>query len=338
MRAVTLILAALMVILSTPISSGAWKKKDGNYQFTFAWAKNGKVHNASFSIPKDDARSSHENITSFKERARNQSLQEQFVPVEGEKNTVRFNYEKFIAEDAPRLGGLVESLKQSSPDPSPRGLAEHALGFVQSIPYSTKFENKAGYLSPIGVLVEGKGDCDSKSSLMASILTQMGIRWKLVEVKMKKINHLLVAISVPRSPNDSSFPGQEEYVMAETTNPGWALGQWNATPEIEGLISPKTEPEVKPVIDERTEVTAIVERAKKAVTKRNTGLVNAKASLKWMTSLTPEERTKVQAAINSGKLKDLGVYPNPWKNEPTSTRWEEKPPTETVGAARPAGL
>lgn len=236
---------------------------------------------------------------------------------------IRFHYEKFITQDSPHLKELAQSLNNTAPDKSKRGLAEHTLAFVQSIPYSTDFKNKAGYITPIQVILENKGDCDSKSALMAAILNQLGIDSKLLDYP----NHILIAVDVPRYKDDSFLP-ENGFVLAEPAGPGRTrLGSWVYRKRLEEVISPKPDPLVQKEKEtaEREEITKLIEDSKLAISKRNTSVVGAKTTLKGLRNINKKDYNKINNKLASGEILDLGAYPNPHKNYTPTVIWKEEP-------------
>jgi transglutaminase-like putative cysteine protease len=148
-------------------------------------------------------------------------MKELYVHEPDGKN-IRLEVERFIEEDSEWVAPLADALLKTSPDRSPRGLATHALHFVQSIPNSTNFSTGTSYLTPLGVLFENKGDCDSKSSLLASILSNLGIKWTLLDTP----KHMVIGIAVPRQSNDAYYSGDLDYIVGETTIKNFPLGRW----------------------------------------------------------------------------------------------------------------
>ena len=107
-----------------------------------------------------------------------------------------------------------------------RKVTDYTLGFVQSIPYS-KLESRAtslgaGFNTPLKVLWENQGDCDSKVTLTGAILRALMPRVKIIFVFIDQ--HALIGIDVPARADETSidFEGSS-YLLAEPTGPAKLL-------------------------------------------------------------------------------------------------------------------
>ncbi|MGQ9788526.1 MAG: CARDB domain-containing protein [Candidatus Hadarchaeaceae archaeon] len=97
------------------------------------------------------------------------------------------------------------------------------IAFVQSLPYtpdeiSTPYDEYPRY--PLETLVDGGGDCEDSSILLAALLDGMGYDVILIELS----NHMGVGIS-------GNFAGfyyeleEKKYFYIETTSTGWRIGE-----------------------------------------------------------------------------------------------------------------
>jgi hypothetical protein len=110
-----------------------------------------------------------------------------------------------------------------------RRVTNYVLGFVQSIPYST-LESRvtssgAGFNTPLKLLWENQGDCDSKVTLTAAMLRTLMPRIKMVLVYIDQ--HAFLGIDIPAEANEVTiyFNGVT-YLLAEPTGPSiLALGK-----------------------------------------------------------------------------------------------------------------
>ncbi|GDY26458.1 hypothetical protein AHAT_23480 [Agarivorans sp. Toyoura001] len=105
---------------------------------------------------------------------------------------------------------------------SPREVTNYLLGFVQSIPYN-QLRSKdnlrgAGYLTPIQVIRNNVGDCDSKSTLIASALKTAFPRLDIAIIYVP--NHALIALAIPARASDETVEIRgKKFVLAEPTGP-----------------------------------------------------------------------------------------------------------------------
>ena len=121
------------------------------------------------------------------------------------EKAIKPDHLRYITESTraliPLSQAIYEKLNASS---DARKYINLLLAWLQSIPYSTLTDrvstNGAGFLPPISLLNQNKGDCDSKTVLAAAI-----IRAFLPRVPMRIIflrNHALLAVSLNVGAND----------------------------------------------------------------------------------------------------------------------------------------
>jgi transglutaminase-like putative cysteine protease len=222
-----LILIGLIVIYSVETGRCAWKRKYDQIEFSYRWTTPKYQSEIKFRIPTKIVEESYSKIKPV-EGSNAQKIaimKETYVHDTNRKNNIRLELERFVHEDSEHLKPLANALIVSSPDKSPRGLVAHALSFVQSLPYSTTFRTRTTSLTPIGVLVENKGDCDSKSSLLVAILNGMGIKAILLDIP----GHMMVGVDIPIESGEAYFEGADskKYLIAETTIQNLPLGTWD---------------------------------------------------------------------------------------------------------------
>lgn len=96
-----------------------------------------------------------------------------------------------------------------------------AIAFMQAIPYQTLGKQRStgmGFLPPLAVISENRGDCDSKSVAFAAIAHTIapGIPIAIVLVP----GHALVALGIPVQSGDATLiSGGYTYVLAEPVGP-----------------------------------------------------------------------------------------------------------------------
>lgn len=139
------------------------------------------------------------------------------------EKAIKPDHLRYVSESTraliPLSQALYEKLNKSS---DAREYINLLLVWLQSIPYSTLTDrvttNGAGFLPPISLLNQNKGDCDSKTVLAAAI-----IRAFLPKVPMRMIflrNHALLGVSLNVGNNDESIKVDGvHYVLMEPTGP-----------------------------------------------------------------------------------------------------------------------
>ena len=103
-----------------------------------------------------------------------------------------------------------------------RKVTNYVLSFIQNIPYSPLdsriSSSGAGFNTPLKLLWENQGDCDSKVTLTASLLRALMPRISMVLVFIDQ--HAFIGIAIP--PNGDEIAIIENgvtYVLAEPTGP-----------------------------------------------------------------------------------------------------------------------
>lgn len=104
----------------------------------------------------------------------------------------------------------------------PRAAAGYLLGYFQSIPYDTLLSrytgNGAGFQTPYGLLMENRGDCDTKSVAMAAVMRQLYPSLRLTMVYVP--DHAFLGMAVPRGPKDYALNlGGTPFVLIDPTGP-----------------------------------------------------------------------------------------------------------------------
>ncbi len=132
------------------------------------------------------------------------------------------------ASVAPVSRAFYESLSGSTP----RQYVDVIASFIQAIPYSAltnRLESGGkGFSSPVQLLLENRGDCDSKVTLMAAILRNLMPNINMAIVYLP--NHALLAIAVNALEDDIVIDHDGvKLVVVEPTGPT-KLSVGNLTP------------------------------------------------------------------------------------------------------------
>ena len=138
------------------------------------------------------------------------------------KSGIKPDHVRFARESRKDILTLTNAIKAANPNLRGRRLVEYILAFVQAIPYSTlesRYEsNGAGFNAPLRVINNNQGDCDSKVTLMATMINALYPRIKVVIIYLN--NHALIGVQMTHSKNDKSIKIKDrEYILAEPTGP-----------------------------------------------------------------------------------------------------------------------
>lgn len=119
----------------------------------------------------------------------------------------------------PVAQAIYDQLEEGS---DTRDYINRLLSWIQSIPYDT-LESRidssgAGFYTPVEVLVNNKGDCDSKAALIASLMRSL-----LPDLSMSIVylpGHALLAVNLGTRPNETSVELRgAQHVLLEPTGP-----------------------------------------------------------------------------------------------------------------------
>lgn len=140
-------------------------------------------------------------------------------------NAIKHDHTKYAAQSAEALTPLVEAIKRMQVNTNDlREFIAITLSWIQSIPYDT-LENRissngSGFASPKDLLQQNKGDCDSKATLFAAVLSaySASLRQKMVLLP----EHALLAVAIRAEPDDV-LVNQDgiNYVLLEAAGPGY---------------------------------------------------------------------------------------------------------------------
>lgn len=143
------------------------------------------------------------------------------VQESGRRRAYRPDYVLIARNFAPRLAPLSQSL--SRPGDDPRRFLARSLAFYQSIPYETlgtgnDLEGDLGYLTPLSVVDLNRGDCDSKSVALWSL---MKVRYPAVPVVLLLLpSHALLGVGITPAAGEMTFDHQgRRYVLIEPAGP-----------------------------------------------------------------------------------------------------------------------
>ncbi len=118
----------------------------------------------------------------------------------GQSNDLYFkpDHHRFVLEGTEATLPIVNALKEKLPGVSARKMAEFLLSWIQTIPYDEiedrTTSNGAGYLPPIHVISNNKGDCDSKATLFAHLMKQIYPNLRMIMIYLPQ--HALLGINM----------------------------------------------------------------------------------------------------------------------------------------------
>lgn len=144
--------------------------------------------------------------------------------------TIKQDHRRYAEESSHNLNGIVLAIKEQLNNPNDaREFIDFTLNWLQTIPYDT-LENRissngSGFAAPRQLLLNNKGDCDSKSTLFLALLKSYNPRLPTKMVFLP--NHALVGISLkPNTKDEQIIQNKVSYILAEPTgNAQYPLGE-----------------------------------------------------------------------------------------------------------------
>ena len=147
-------------------------------------------------------------------------------------------YQFLVNHDSTLLQSINDSLFQVGKNQylNRTEFADMLVAFVQDIPYSYIIQNECtsanedspclgqqefGILSPIEFLYSLYGDCDTRTTLLYSLLNHFG--YKTVVFISKEYAHAMLGVELPATGDYIRHKGRKFYFW-ETTNTGWNVG------------------------------------------------------------------------------------------------------------------
>jgi hypothetical protein len=131
------------------------------------------------------------------------------------------NYTLCVKKNRPRVKDVLKVMRDNNKDMSLRKFLALTLAFVQEIRFKIpplKENNKyiGGFWVPPRVIVDNKGDCDSKGATFASLWRNFK-SFPLIIIKIP--NHLFVGVAVPTLGKNVLVINGLRYTLCEVTGP-----------------------------------------------------------------------------------------------------------------------
>lgn len=152
-------------------------------------------------------------------------FQQDYIAMRGyspyKENSLLPDYVGIARRSLTDVDSLMNDMRPWLSGLSQREAIARVLMWVQSIPYSVlqDRDDDAGFLPPISVLQQNRGDCDSKSVLLATLLHLLYPDLPVAMILME--THALIGIGIPVDQNDMTWRHENfHWVLAEPAGPG----------------------------------------------------------------------------------------------------------------------
>lgn len=204
--------------------------------------KNGKMVVEVKALGAENVALAYQKIAEIKQAATTEYFKKnyyQFFNTPDQIAGVKMDHTSIANDSVPDFKTLKPIILEQVSIKNIREVTNYVLSFVQSIPYAT-LESRitssgAGFNSPAKLLWENQGDCDSKVTLIATILRALMPRIAMVMIYIDQ--HAFIGIAVPANAGEITIEYQDiNYVLAEPTGPAlYKLGE--LAPESELAIN-----------------------------------------------------------------------------------------------------
>lgn len=129
---------------------------------------------------------------------------------------------RFAKESSQALQPLLDEIRKKMPRATARNIAVFLLSWLQTIPYEAMEPraqyNGANFAPPLKLLRHNKGDCDSKVTLMATIMKAMFPRLKIALIYLPE--HTLIGMNVSHLEEDEKLKLDGlDYTLADPVGP-----------------------------------------------------------------------------------------------------------------------
>jgi hypothetical protein len=145
------------------------------------------------------------------------------------RRRIQPDYGRIARESLATIEPLVRAWAQHHALAPSREAINQLLGFFQSIPYDTlesrNSTDGAGFAMPVALLARNRGDCDTKSVAMATMVHALAPEIPIVMVLLAE--HALLGFAIETRPGDATLKySGRTYVLAEPVGPALkALGK-----------------------------------------------------------------------------------------------------------------
>lgn len=141
-------------------------------------------------------------------------------------------FDTMVRDSAEDIAPLTELFRRRQQERQLDALevTQLVVAFVQNITYRLPTEDDAafGMLTPVTVVADGSGDCDSKALLSVLVLRQLGVDAQMLLAS--GLGHAALGVALP-VPGKKFKLGAKKYAFVEVTQPGWGVGvvppQWD---------------------------------------------------------------------------------------------------------------
>ncbi|MBI6882483.1 hypothetical protein [Pseudomonas putida] len=137
-----------------------------------------------------------------------------------ETHTLIIDYNDIVGDFNDVFASVDSFFRQSDIGKTDAEKINDRLVFLQSIPYDDMLKSDFDLNTPIRMLAENKGDCESKQVFMAGLLRKLFPQKNIQLVTLPAKEHIVLAIEMPEMPvADTFIHGGRRYAILDATGP-----------------------------------------------------------------------------------------------------------------------
>ncbi|MHD0645074.1 hypothetical protein ACYPKM_05570 [Pseudomonas aeruginosa] len=143
-----------------------------------------------------------------------------YYRLDDETHHLMINYPAVVRDYRFAIERLNEQFKERDQARRPAGIVNDRLSFLQSIPYDELENEDYEFLTPIRMLHENRGDCESKQIVMAGMLKLIFPSKKVFLVTLKDQGHIVTALQADEVSDSltTDFEGRK-FLILDATGP-----------------------------------------------------------------------------------------------------------------------
>lgn len=149
----------------------------------------------------------------------NQSPQRGYFIFDGAAGGFRPDYLAILADNADVFPLVAQALLRRFGAENPEELVNQLLSMLQQIPYDDMASQGFPMATPIQMLVENRGDCETKQLFMLGVLKALFPDRAMALVSLPRLNHILGAIELDRDVSSRVEHDSRSFVLLDATGP-----------------------------------------------------------------------------------------------------------------------
>jgi hypothetical protein len=197
--------------ISTPTAQIKVGREGMGYRISYSY----------FTGHEDEAMAQGRRVQTFIEGAYDDLQSVTYYRQDKESKTLVINYNA-IVEDFQDVFTQVDTIfKQSDRGKNALQMINDRLAFLQTIPYDDMTRSDFDLNTPIRMMAEHRGDCESKQVFMAGLLRKLFPGRMIQLVTLPDRSHILLALEMPELPAKATYEKDgRRYVIMDATGPG----------------------------------------------------------------------------------------------------------------------